>query len=146
MRFLPFVIGPHHRAPVPDFRILVVDDESTIVDLFATLLERAGYTCAKAFNGRQALELADTFHPHLIFMNVVMPQMLGFEAAARISGFHTECDIVFFSGHADELPLYEALNRYGYTFPPILPKPIHLDKVLQIARDTADHLSLLKRT
>ena len=126
-------------TPAPTFRVMVVDDEPVIVDLLTNQLTRAGYLCAKAHNGREALELSHTFHPNLVFMNVVMPVMPGFESAARIVGYHPGCDVIFFSGHAADLPLYECLNRYGYTFPPILPKPVRPEQFLQIAADAAAH-------
>lgn len=117
---------------------MVVDDENVVAQTIASFLKSAGYRCTEAYNGRQALELAQTFRPNFIFMNVVMPGMGGFEAAARIVGYQPKCEIVFFSGQADKLSLYDALNKWGYNFPPILPKPIHPFELLRIAREAAE--------
>ena len=57
--------------------VLVVDDEFGIVDLIDAILSDEGYRVLKAANGRQALELAATEHPDLLFLDYMMPVMDG---------------------------------------------------------------------
>jgi two-component system, OmpR family, alkaline phosphatase synthesis response regulator PhoP len=62
-------------------KVLVVDDDPDIVELLAYNLEKEGYEVATASNGRNALETARTFHPELVVMDIMMPQMDGIETA-----------------------------------------------------------------
>jgi len=65
-------------------RVLLVDDEEAITSNLAPLLERAGYDVQVASDGHEALEAADTFEPHLIVMDVLMPRLDGREALRRL--------------------------------------------------------------
>jgi two-component system alkaline phosphatase synthesis response regulator PhoP len=61
-------------------RILAVDDEKHILRLVQINLEKAGYDVITASNGREAVEAVQEHHPDLIVMDVMMPEMDGFEA------------------------------------------------------------------
>ncbi len=65
-------------------KILIVDDEPNIVTALEFLLEREGHQIRKAFNGREGLEMALLFLPDIILLDVMMPEMDGFEAARLI--------------------------------------------------------------
>src|SRR5574337_563176 len=62
-------------------RILLVDDSEVALMTERMILQRAGeYDLLYARNGRQAVEVARNAHPDLILLDVVMPEMTGFEA------------------------------------------------------------------
>jgi DNA-binding response OmpR family regulator len=65
-------------------KILIVDDEPNIVLAIEFLLQRAGYQTAKAFDGIQALELAQSFQPDIMILDVMMPGLNGFEVGQKI--------------------------------------------------------------
>jgi len=65
-------------------KILAVDDEKHIVRLVQINLEKEGYTVVTASNGREALEVAVAEKPDLIVMDVMMPEMDGLEALAKL--------------------------------------------------------------
>lgn len=65
-------------------RVLIVDDEPNIVTAIAFLMEQQAFEVARAHNGREALQAAREFQPHLIILDVMMPEMDGFEAARKI--------------------------------------------------------------
>ena len=65
-------------------KILVVDDELQSVKLIGLLLQRRGYHIAAANLGTQALEKAKAEHPDLIVLDVMMPDMDGFEVCRRL--------------------------------------------------------------
>lgn len=75
-----------HKVNTPDntAKILVVDDEPNIVLILEFLLQREGYSVEKAYNGLQALEIANVFHPDIIILDVMMPGMDGFEVARKM--------------------------------------------------------------
>lgn len=66
------------------FLILAVDDDPSIVNILKTVLTQAGYTVLTASNGEEACVIAESKHPHLIIMDVMMPQCNGIIATMRI--------------------------------------------------------------
>ncbi len=65
-------------------KILAVDDEKHIVRLVQINLQKEGYEVATASTGREALERVGEFAPDLIVMDVMMPEMDGFEALKKL--------------------------------------------------------------
>jgi two-component system alkaline phosphatase synthesis response regulator PhoP/two-component system response regulator VicR len=61
-------------------KILTCDDEKNIVRLIQVNLERQGYEVVTAYNGREALEVVEREKPDLIVLDLMMPEMTGFEA------------------------------------------------------------------
>ena len=64
--------------------ILVVDDEKSIVDFITMGLEAEGYLVYSAFDGNEAIELAQKINPHIIILDIMLPGMDGYEACSRI--------------------------------------------------------------
>jgi len=64
--------------------VLVVDDEPRILRFVRTELESDGYRVLVASNGRQAIELHDSEHPALVILDLIMPDLDGFEVLRRI--------------------------------------------------------------
>ncbi len=71
-------------ADQPKYRILVVDDTDTNRQLMVHWLNIAGFDVQEARNGREAIERWSSFEPHLIWLDMRMPVMDGFEAVQRI--------------------------------------------------------------
>ncbi|MEG4970352.1 AAA family ATPase [Microcoleus sp. B6-A1] len=70
----------------PQYRILVVDDRDYNRQLLVKLLKPVGFEVEEASNGIEALEIWDSYSPHLIWMDMRMPIMDGYEATKRIKG------------------------------------------------------------
>jgi two-component system alkaline phosphatase synthesis response regulator PhoP len=66
------------------YRILLVDDEQDILDLLQYNLEKEGFQVMTAQNGSEAVKKVPEFKPHLILMDVMMPEMDGMEACREI--------------------------------------------------------------
>ncbi len=60
-------------------KILLVDDEEDILDFLELILEEQGYVIIKANSGRAALAAAQMHHPDLILLDIMMPEMDGWE-------------------------------------------------------------------
>jgi PAS domain S-box-containing protein len=73
-------------APVAGagMKILVVDDNRDAADTCAALLELSGHHVQTAYTGRRALELAETFRPHALLMDIGLPDFDGYQLAAKI--------------------------------------------------------------
>jgi CheY-like chemotaxis protein len=68
----------------PRYRILIVDDKPTNRQLLVKLLNPLGFELKEACNGTEAIEIWETFEPHLIWMDMRMPVMDGYEATKQI--------------------------------------------------------------
>ncbi len=76
---------PHtviHNVGSPAPRILIVDDVQLNRDLLADILTPIGFIIEEADSGQKAVEIAPLFQPHLIYMDLRMPQMNGLETTA----------------------------------------------------------------
>lgn len=74
-------------------KVLAVDDEKHIVRLVQINLQKEGYDVVTASNGREALEKVDLERPDLVVMDVMMPEMDGFEALKRLKDNPETADI-----------------------------------------------------
>src|SRR4051794_11675739 len=82
-------------AATATVRVLVVDDEPYIVDVVSMALRYQGFTVEAAATGREALEAVSEFAPHLIVLDVMLPDMEGFEVAERLHSRRLEVPIIF---------------------------------------------------
>ena len=67
-----------------DYRILLVDDETDILEFLSYNLRAEGFNISTAGNGREALKIAKDIKPHLVLMDVMMPEMDGIAACEEI--------------------------------------------------------------
>ncbi len=65
-------------------RVLVVDDEAYITDLVATALRYEGFEAVAAGSGREALSLVESFRPQLVVLDVMLPDLDGFEVQRKL--------------------------------------------------------------
>ena len=65
-------------------KILIVEDESSLLDLYSMKLEQAGYQVIKAPNGAEGFSLASTEIPNLILLDLLMPKVDGYEALKKL--------------------------------------------------------------
>ncbi|NEQ50145.1 MAG: response regulator [Leptolyngbya sp. SIO3F4] len=68
----------------PSYRILIVDDHPNTRLLLSHLLTSAGFEVKEASNGQEAVEFWQLWQPHMIWMDIQMPVMTGYEATQRI--------------------------------------------------------------
>ncbi|HSV87929.1 MAG TPA: response regulator transcription factor [Bacteroidales bacterium] len=68
-----------------NFRILLVDDEPDIHEFIGYNLLRAGYRVFNAYNGREAIKIAREVLPHLVLLDVMMPEMDGMETCREMN-------------------------------------------------------------
>ena len=73
------------EVPMPEARVLVVDDDANITDLVGTALRYEGFTVEVAASGRAALDAVGTFRPDLLVLDVMLPDLDGFEVSRRLT-------------------------------------------------------------
>ena len=93
-------------------KILVVDDNEDNREIFAFRLEQLGFEVLVASNGKEAIETASQAKPDLIFMDLRMPVMDGWEAtrALRQTEWGKDLPVVAVTGHAMEEDRRKALT------------------------------------
>jgi DNA-binding response OmpR family regulator len=104
-------------------RILVVDDEPTIVQTACNLLRSSGFEALGVNSGDEAIAKAATFCPDVLLSDVTMPGMNGFETALAVKKLCPGCRLLFFSGHPDAAVMVEGLRAIGHRFE-LLEKPL----------------------
>lgn len=109
-------------------RIMIVDNEKSDRDLLTSMLEPLGFYLAHASSGQECIDLIAEFRPHLIFMDLSMPGMDGWETIRRIRLLGlTECEIAVISANAFEKNAY---NDASITTENFITKPVRLNELL----------------
>ncbi|MBU2549658.1 MAG: response regulator [Proteobacteria bacterium] len=143
--FLPLVQGrlpevqPVDSAPLPRGRehVLLVDDESSLVDVGRQMLERLGYTVTGRTSSREALELfaADPDRFDLIITDQTMPGMTGVELAREIMRLRPETPVMICTGYSASISAREA-EAMGIRR--LLMKPLVVRKIAESIREVLD--------
>jgi CheY-like chemotaxis protein len=108
---------------MPRSKILVVDDEPSILSTLRAILGAQGYETAGATSGEEAIRLACSFEPDFILSDVGMEGINGIDAVIRILEFQPQCKALFISGHAMCHDLLTQARKQGFDFE-ILAKPV----------------------
>jgi len=108
-------------------KALIVDDEKTNRLILKSLLGKQGYQTIEAVNGQEAIDLFNQENPSIIFMDVMMPLMDGYEATRQIKAASANrfVPIIFLTAMSDEEALAQCIEAGGDDF---LVKPY--DKVI----------------
>ena len=122
----PEVVDPAEDAPT----VLVIDDDATFVDLLQRILTKEGYRVLTALGAKEGLELARSFRPDVITLDVMMPGMDGWSVltALKSDPATTTIPVVMLS-MVDDQGLGNALGVTEY-----LVKPIERDRLLSVLR------------
>jgi two-component system, OmpR family, response regulator len=88
-------MGQGTPASAERARVLVVDDEAYITDLVATALRYEGFEVSTAGNGRDALALVDSFRPELIVLDVMLPDVDGFDVQRKLADRGRRVPVLF---------------------------------------------------
>ncbi len=82
--------------------ILLVDDEANIVDLARMYLEREGYRVEAAFDGAEALHMVEALKPALLVLDIMLPEVDGFEVCKRIR-VDSDIPIIMLTARDDDI-------------------------------------------
>lgn len=115
------------------FLIMLVDDEQTNLDLFATILEDAGYRTISATTAATALKLLETNKPDLIISDVSMPEMSGFEFYEKVQKIPElrTVPFIFLTALSDRRHMIEGKELGVDDY---LTKPVDIDELVTTVR------------
>jgi two-component system alkaline phosphatase synthesis response regulator PhoP len=83
--------------------ILLVDDEANIIQLARMYLERDGYRVFSVGDGSAALQAADTQHPDLLVLDVMLPELDGYEVCRRLRAGDNNLPIIMLTARDDDI-------------------------------------------
>ena len=109
--------------------ILVVDDETDLLDLIEYNLHKEGFNVLKAENGEEGIKVAKEHRPDLILLDIMMPKMDGLEAVEilRQDDELKKTPIIFLTARSDEKTEIDGLNKGGDDY---ITKPISTTKLV----------------
>lgn len=109
-------------------KILVVEDDRSMLDAVSMILSFEGYEVYKAKNGLAALEVLNQHKPDLILLDMVMPEMNGWEfAEAYEKKFEQRAPLIVLTGAADPGQRATDVQAAGY-----IEKPYEIDSLLKV--------------
>jgi two-component system nitrogen regulation response regulator NtrX len=122
--------------------VLVVDDEATIRESLAMILEFEGYRVETAASGSEALVKLATVEPDAVLLDVKMPEMDGLAVLAAMRERGYQVPVVVISGHADFETAVEATKRGAWDF---FEKPLQRDRVVLALRNAIEAYRLRRQ-
>ena len=128
---------PCHTPPMPGQHLLIVDDEDNLRSMLAAALQHHGFTVTTADNGRVALDMITKERPDLVLLDVMMPDLDGFEVCRRLRQEGNRTPVLFLTARDSTEDKVRGLTLGGDDY---LQKPFSLDEL--VARAEA----VLRRT
>ena len=107
--------------------VLIVDDESTIIESLEGILSDDGFEVMKAYNGYEALKKIETESPDIVLLDIWMPGMDGIETLKEIKKIAPHLPVVMITGHGSIEAAVDSTKSGAFDF---LEKPLSIDKVM----------------
>ena len=127
-----------NAAPASEaLRVLVVDDEQNIADVIAMALKYQGFAVQTAATGKEALDGVAAFRPHLMVLDVMLPDMEGFDVAERLGAQRARVPILFLTARDATEDKVRGLTMGGDDY---VTKPFSLEELVARIR------TILRRT
>lgn len=124
-------------------KILLIDDEEVVRDSCTQILAGGPYEIASASNGTAGLRLVEDFQPDLVFVDLKMPGISGFEVLEKVIAMDPTIVMVVITGFATVSSAVEAMKKGAYDF---LPKPFTPEEFRLITRRSLEKRRLTLET
>ena len=136
---IPRFVADNGRVPeaASKTRVLVVDDERNIVEVISMALRYDGFAVESAANGREALAAVRDFRPHLMVLDIMLPDMEGFDVAQRLGAQRASLPILFLTARDTTEDKVRGLSMGGDDY---VTKPFSLEELVARIR------AILRRT
>ncbi|MCV0393062.1 MAG: response regulator [Nitrosopumilus sp.] len=111
--------------------IMVADDDSEVLDTVSTLLELFGYDVIQAKDGLDAIAKYKEYKPRLIFLDIKMPKLDGYETFFELEKRFSMSKIIFMTAHADYTKWKEVKAKKALE---LIEKPFSAEKLRELAK------------
>lgn len=108
-------------------RVLIVEDEAVICRVVSDALQHAGYEVLTARDGEEGLRLFNSFCPHLVVADIMMPRMDGLEMVSRMRALNNNILCLFLSARSGAEDVVEGFRAGGNDY---LRKPFSMEELL----------------
>jgi len=95
------IFGRAMTLTTPATRILVIDDNQSLVDMVSTFLRGEGYRVLGALSGDEGLKLAILSRPELVLLDIGLPEINGLELLTRIRSMNPSARVIMVTGNTD---------------------------------------------
>jgi two-component system OmpR family response regulator len=129
-------------TPDQGLRVLVVDDEPSIIDVISMALRHHGFEVACAPDGAGALQRARSWRPHVMVLDVMLPDMEGFEVARQLAAEHVSVPTLFLSARDSTADKVRGLTIGGDDY---VTKPFSLEELVARLRNILRHTGAYER-
>jgi len=114
-------------------RILLIDDDETIIAPFQLILQKEGYQVDTASTGRQALEKAGEAEYQMVISDIKLPDVQGIEVAKKIREQYKDTRLIIITGFPN---LADSIETIDLGIDEILIKPIKPDELLRAVKES----------
>mgnify|MGYP002631227543 CR=1 FL=1 len=119
-----------------DIRVLLIDDEETLVEYLSKRLLREGYTVKATFSGEEAIEVANNDDFDVAVVDLKMPGMDGVETQKRLKKLQPFLQSIVLTGHGTIDTALESGKEDAFKY---LLKPIEYDNLLESINEAYEH-------
>ncbi|MBI5951439.1 MAG: hybrid sensor histidine kinase/response regulator [Chloroflexi bacterium] len=121
-------------------KILIIDDEEVVLDSCLQILKGGAFEIQTASNGSDGLQKVEAFQPDLVFVDLKMPGISGFEVLEKVHTLDSTIVVVVITGFATVSSAVDAMKKGAYDF---LPKPFTPDEFRLITRRSVERRRLM---
>lgn len=124
---ISMVIGIIEELLTTKTLVLVVDDHHADRETLKAILEEKEYRVATAADGSEAIDMVRSRHYDVIFLDVRLPDMTGFETFEQVKEIDPQAAVIMMTGYAEEELMKSAVGAGAFTY---LYKPFDMEKVI----------------
>ncbi len=129
--------GPALSEGAP--RVLIVDDESGILESLRILLKTEGFQPFTAHGGRQGIEKIDELRPDIVLTDVRMPDITGVQVLSHARQVDSDLPVILMTAQATLQSAMQAVNEGAFYY---IQKPFRNDELIAILKRAAEHRKL----
>jgi DNA-binding NtrC family response regulator len=119
--------------------VLIIDDESGIVDTLRILLKNEGFAAHVAFGGKQGLDQIAALHPQIVISDIRMPGFDGLDVLTAARAQDPDMPVILMTAQASLQSAIKAVNEGAFHY---IQKPFRNDELVAIVRRAAEHRKL----
>jgi two-component system, OmpR family, response regulator len=117
--------------------VLVVDDEEMVNELLVAALQFHGFSVCSAANGTEAMRVVEKQRPHIVVLDVNLPDFDGFEVCRRMRAYGHDVPVIFLTARNESASMQAGFERGGDDY---VTKPFRVDELVMRIR------AILRRT